>query len=163
MILGAAFVHEMGHVVAAKLLNIPTKCIKLDIFGAIIETDALLCSYKKEAVLCLAGPLANIFSVVILSTFQLPFDLEFFKIASLFFAVINLLPASGFDGGRAIPCLLLSKLSSQITAKLMFLSSFVCVFLLWTVSVYFIMRTGSYLSLFIFSAALFSKLFLSPE
>ena len=162
-ILSAALIHEGGHIAAAKILKIPIKCMRLDIFGAIIETDLLLCSYKKEAVLCLSGPLANIVSVIIVSTFRLPFDIGFFKIASLFFAVINLLPAKGFDGGRAISCLLFSKLNSRTAANLMYVSSFICVFLLWTVSVYFIMRTGSYLSLFVFSAALFSKLFLSPD
>lgn len=159
----AALIHECGHLIAARFLKIPIRCIKLDIFGAIIETDTLLCSYKKEAALSLAGPVANIFSVAILSIFFPYFDIDFFKIVSLFFAIINLLPAKDFDGGRAVFCLLLSKLNSSMATALIDISSFLCVFILWTISVYFIMRTGSYLSLFVFSAALFSKLFLSHK
>ena len=163
MILSAALIHEVGHIVAAKILNIKIKRINLDIMGAIIETDTLFCSYKKEAVLCLAGPLANIISFIVLSIIPLPFDLRLFKISSVFFAAINLLPAKCFDGGRALSCIFLSKLRPSIAARFIEISSFICVFLLWTVSVYFIMRTGSYLSLFVFSGSLFAKLFLLPE
>ena len=111
MILGAATIHEAGHLLAAKVASIKIKCIKLDIMGAIIETDTILCSYKKEAFLCLSGPFMNIISVIFLYLIPFQFDLEIFKISSIFFAAVNLLPAKCFDGGRALSCLLLSKFS----------------------------------------------------
>ena len=164
MILGAAIIHEVGHLVAAAVLGIKIKCIRLDIMGAIIETNSFLCSYKKEAILSLAGPAANIFSIALLGLIPLEFDLTLFKISSGFFAAINLLPAKDFDGGRALSCLLLSsKISHSSATAFIEATSFICVFLLWTVSVYFIMRTGSYLSLFVFSGSLFAKLFLLPD
>ena len=163
MILGAALIHELGHLAAARLLKIRIKCINLAITGAIIETDSLLCSYSKEAVLCLAGPFMNALSVAALSAFPVPIDLRLFKISSIFFAAINLLPAKCFDGGRALSCLLMSKIRPSSVSVLLEISSFICVFFLWAVSIYFIMRTGSYLSLFVFSGSLFAKLFLLPE
>ena len=160
IILSAALIHEAGHLLAASLLNIRVKCIRLDIFGALMDTEALSCSYVKEAILCLAGPLANVLSVALKYVFPFPFDCRLFIVASLFFAFINLLPARGFDGGRALYCLLLIRLSPSVAVRLVSVASFLSVFMLWSASVYFIMRTGAYLSLFIFSAALFARLFL---
>ena len=163
VVLSAALLHEMGHLLIALTLNIPLKCIQLDVFGASIEVECSSCSYVKEAILCLAGPLANILSALVVSRIFLPFDTRLFTVASALLAIINLLPAKGFDGGRILSCFLLSFLSPRAVSLITELSSFVCVFLLWSASVYFIMRTGSYVSLFIFSGALFARLFLSNE
>lgn len=162
-ILSAAIIHELGHIASAYLLKIRIKCIALDIFGATMQVDSLLHSYKKEAILCLAGPLSNILSVLLVNAFSLPVDIRLFTVASLAFAIINLLPAKGFDGGRVLSCLLLTFISPRAVSVITGVSSFICVFLLWSASVYFIMRTGSYVSLFIFSGALFAKLFLTEE
>ncbi len=162
-LLSAVLIHEFGHILAARVLKIQIKCIRLDIFGAIMETDSILCSYKKEAILCLAGPLANIASVIFIRSLNLPVDLNLFTLASFAFAIINLLPAKCFDGGRALSCILLWRMSHPKASYFIEILSFICVFLLWTISVYFLMRTGSYLSLFIFSGSLFAKLFLIPE
>ena len=43
-LLSAALIHELGHIIAAWILKIQIKCVKLDIWGAIMETDSLLCS-----------------------------------------------------------------------------------------------------------------------
>ena len=163
IILSAAVIHELGHLAAARILGISIKKLKLDIFGALLETDTSYCSYKKEAALALAGPLANILSALAIFIIRPDFDCSLFIISSCVFASANLMPAKGFDGGRALSCLLLLIMSPRAVKNVSDVLSFVCIFLLWTVSVYFIMRTGSYLSLFVFSAALFSKLFLSGK
>ena len=160
IILSAAFIHEMGHLVAAYILKIRIKRIRLDIFGALMDTESMSCSYTKEAILCIAGPFANLLSAGLIYIFPLQFDRRLFIAASLLFAFINLLPARGFDGGRAISCLLLSRFSPHFTARAVSLTSLFSVFLLWSASVYFIMRTGAYLSLFVFSSALFARIFL---
>lgn len=163
VILSAAFVHEMGHLAVALILKIPIKRITLDIFGASIKVECASCSYLKEAVLCIFGPLANIISVLLINSFFCSCDTRLFSIASLSFAIINLLPIKNFDGGRVLSCMMLSFISPKSVSIIINVLSFVCVFLLWSASVYFIMRTGSYVSLFIFSGALFAKLFLLNE
>ena len=70
------------------------------------------------------------------------------------------LPVKGFDGGRSFSCLLLSKFSPRTVATILDTTSFFCIFILWSASVYFIMRAGAYLSLFVFSASLFARMFL---
>ena len=162
-ILLAAALHELGHITSAAIMKLRIKRIKIDIFGAIIETDALSCSYVKESILTLSGPLANIFTALIATAISLPFDTELFTVASIVFAFINLLPARGFDGGRALSCLLLSLLSPAQASRILSVTSFISVFALWSISVYFIMRTGAYLSLFVFSSTLFARLFLGEN
>ena len=163
IILLATFLHELGHLVAAATLGIGIKRIRIDIFGAIIESEQLSCSYIKEAVLALSGPFANLLTAIIFILFQFPFDVRLFTAASLLFAFINLLPARGFDGGRALSCLLLCRLSPSLTSRFISVTSFLSVFALWSVSVYFIIRTGAYLSLFVFSSVLFARLFLGEN
>lgn len=160
VILSAALIHEAGHLIAAAAMNIPIKCIRIDIFGAYIETRSMSCPYAKEAVLCIAGPLTNIISAM-LSSLVFRFDTPLFAVSSIALAVINLLPINGFDGGRALSCLLLNRFSPRTVSLLTDVTSFICVFMLWTVSVYFIMRVGAYLSLFVFSSVLFARMFLT--
>ena len=159
VILLAALLHEVGHLAVAMMMKIPVKCIRIDIFGACIETDSLICSYVKEAILCLSGPAVNLISATIFPNF-FPFETSLFTISSVALAVINLLPIKSFDGGRALSCILLRFLPPDAVSAITNILSFVCIFILWSISVYFIMRVGAYLSLFVFSAALFAKMFL---
>ena len=124
----------------------------------------MLCSYKKEMLLCLAGPLTNI----MLSLFLLPlyntntfFDL-FIK-ASLFLGILNLLPIYEFDGGRILFCILSYKLPPRTSITVIRVISFILIFALWSLSVYLLLRLSSSISLFIFSISLFSKIFLSQR
>lgn len=163
----AATLHEVGHFCAAFLLKIPLKHIKLNLFGAIIDADTSCTSYGKEALLCLAGPLSNLLSALILLGLQAkgfaPLSGEStdtFIVSSLALAFLNLLPAESFDGGKILACFLLSVASPHLATYVSELCSFLSFFLLWALSVYFILRTGSYLSLFVFSGAMFAKIFL---
>ena len=58
--LAAALWHEIGHILAAKLLRVGVKEIRLGFSGARIVTERRLTSYKSEILLSLAGPLANV-------------------------------------------------------------------------------------------------------
>lgn len=160
----AAALHELGHIAAAKLCNIPIGELKLGIFGAALTPKSLLCSYKKEIILCGAGPLINLISALLLFPF---FNLnEFFSLfisASLFLGILNLLPIYDFDGGRILFCILSTKLSIKVTFQIIKTISFILIFTLWSLSVYLLLRLSSSLSLFVFSLSLFAKIFLSQQ
>jgi stage IV sporulation protein FB len=159
IIISAALIHELGHIVAALLLKIPIKRIRFDIFGAAIETYDFGCSYIKEILLCICGPMANILASLAAICADCFSGAKFFIVSSLLFAFINVLPIKGFDGERALSCALMLILPPGKAYACLEIVSFVCVYFLWLISVYFIMRTGAYLSLFVFSGALFIKLF----
>ena len=158
----AAAIHETGHIVAARICSIELGELRLGIFGASLTPKTLLCSYKKEIFLCVAGPLVNLISALLLSPF-LNSSSGFgglFISASLFLGILNLLPIYEFDGGRILFCLLSARLSIRSSAKIIKVISFTIIFALWCLSVYLLLRLSSSLSLFVFSLALFSKIFL---
>ena len=160
----AAAFHELGHIIAAKLCDIPLEELKLGIFGAALTPKSLLCSYKKEIILCIAGPLINLlFAFLLLPLFNFSEFLSLFISTSLFLGILNLLPIYDFDGGRILFCLLSLKLSISTSTKILKTVSFILIFILWCLSVYLLLRLSSSISLFIFSISLFAKIFLSQK
>jgi Zn-dependent protease len=161
----AAFLHELGHIIAAKICKIDLGELKLGIFGASLTSKVMLCSYKKEIFLCLAGPLVNLTSVLILfpfCKFENSFNTLFIS-TSLFLGLLNLLPIYEFDGGRILYCLLSPYLSLTAVTTVIKTISFILIFILWSLSVYLLLRLSSSVSLFVFSLSLFSKIFLSQK
>ena len=159
----AAALHELGHIITARLCNISLKEMKLGIFGAALTPTDSFISYKKEILLAASGPLANIFCVLI-SLLLLNQKNDFFELfvsASIFLGILNTLPILGFDGGRILYCIIAYKTSPNTADSILKASSFILVFTLWALSVYLLLRLSSTLSLFIFSLSLFAKLFIS--
>ena len=158
----AAALHELGHILSAKLCGIGFSELTLNIFGAGLTPNVALNSYTQEAMVCFAGPLVNLLSYLITSLFTLPATsfFENFGLASLTLGVLNLLPIIDFDGGRIASALLFRFFSPYFSTKLMKAVSFICIFALWSFSLYLIMRVAASLSLFLFSAMLFAKIFL---
>ena len=160
----AATIHELGHIIAARLCRIPLGELRLGIFGASLTPTAMLCSYKKEILLCLAGPLANLLSALLLSPLYNSSDvINLFISASLFLGILNLLPIYELDGGRILFCTLCYRANPHTASTILRAISFTIIFILWTLSVYLLLRLSSSISLFIFSLSLFSKIFLSQR
>lgn len=161
----AASIHELGHIMAAKICSIPLYEMKLGIFGAALTTDASLCSYKKEIALAAAGPLANLVSSALLyPVFKSSEGFGcLFLAASLFLGILNLLPVESFDGGRILNCILCEKFSPRLASAVCGALSFVSVIFLWLLSVYLLLRRASSLSLFVFSLSLFCKIFIKQK
>lgn len=164
----AVALHEFGHWGVIKLCRVRLNGFR---FGT-YEARLLLCgslSYGKEFLICLAGPVINLFSVLL----SLPFggtlfgksDLSFFTTVSAALGLLNLLPAGDLDGGRMLSCLLGWLVGPRITIFICGACSFITLFCLWSVSVFALLRTGGSLSLFLFSSALFLRIFVEspPE
>ena len=163
--LAAAALHELGHIAAAKLCKIPLGELKLGIFGAALTPISSSFSYKKEILLCLAGPLVNLFSAMLIYPFghsKNEFISLFFS-ASLFLGLLNLLPIKDFDGGRILSCILSYIYSPTVAWRVLKILSFILIFSLWTLSIYLLLKLASSLSLFVFSLSLFSKIFISDK
>lgn len=156
----AIALHELGHIVIARLINIRLRELKLGIFGAALSPESYLYSYKKEILLCLGGPLVNFLCAIIVSSFFYTEPFEYFKMCSLALGVLNLLPVSGFDGGRIFTALLSMIFSPRAVQVISKFISFVLIFTLWSFSVYLLMKISASLSLFMFSLSLFAKIFL---
>ena len=97
-VVSAAVIHELGHILAAKLCGVRSWRFGLKAGGALITFDFSRLTYMSEVLVHLAGPafgvMAALFSVIFFGA-----RAEYFAGASLSMALVNLLPVSGFDGG----------------------------------------------------------------
>ena len=157
----AAFLHELGHIAAARICEVPLRELRLGIFGASLTLDGGLFSYKSELITAAAGPAVNLCAVLAL----LPvanrlsrFGICFFT-ASAFLAILNLLPVADLDGGRILTCILSRFFSPRAVYSVVETLSFLVILSLWSLSVYLLLRLGASLSLFVFSLALFLRTF----
>ena len=156
----AAFFHELGHIFAARVLHVPFRQMRIDLMGARLEIGGRMLSYKEEWLLAMAGPLASFLAAGVGLVFRELSELSlYFSCASLLLGGLNLLPIRSFDGGRMLEASVSSIAGARTAYRVMTLSSFFCLFLLWAVSVYFLLRVGDGISLFFFSLSLFLRFF----
>ena len=160
----AAALHECGHLLAARLLGIPLATLHISILGARLELKDPLLSYRREWLLCAAGPVFSLLcaaAAVLLSRLPcIPGQPEIFALISLSLGLINLLPIGWLDGGRMFRAVCLQYLPQRVADALLWTVSFAVFLLLWMTSLYMLLRTGSSLTLFVFSLSLFWRFFI---
>ena len=183
----AAFIHECGHLCAAKLLKIPIKEIRLDFSGVRICTDSGVTSYKNELLLAASGPLANIVcigvSFLILSQSEVSFTcimnysesflngadrsgvgaFGFFIVSSFLHAFVNLLPINTLDGGRILYCSAASIFNEKIAERIVEILSALFALLLWIVALYLLLKVASGLGVFVFATCIFFSSTVNPS
>lgn len=162
--LSAAALHEVGHILAAEALGIRLKRFSFSMLGARLVTESGTVPYMKEAALAAAGPAANLLGAAYAYPISRVVEGKekdfcvFFLVSCCFLALLNLLPIKSFDGGRILYCLLASLSDGFADGRLAEFFSFLSLFCLWSTSVYLLLRTGSSLSLFVFSVSLFLRM-----
>ena len=161
--IGTAAIHELGHIAAARALGIDIKSMKLDMLGARLNTDSSLFSYKREFLLCAAGPAANILTVLVCLPFLEYGIIRFAVTSSCMLAVLNLMPIRNFDGGRMLTSLISAVFGIYTAQRVIYISSFICLSCMWIISSYILIRAGASLSVFIFCVSVFSSIFLSEN
>lgn len=160
MTLLAVLLHECGHLLAARALKIPWRGFSMDFTGARMELSGRMISFFEEWLLSAAGPLFGLIFAASGALFWKHTRFAvWFSCASLLLSLLNLLPIRGFDGGRMLECTLLSLAGERTCGRVMRLSSFFFLFLLWASAIYFLLRAGDGISLFFFSMTLFLHFF----
>lgn len=163
----AIALHELGHITLAKMQNVKIKRFKFSLLGAALETNGDI-SYKKELLIALGGPLFGALgSIVAFSTAKelvnaqgLQSSLEQFSIISLCLSMFNLIPLSSLDGAMILKCLLCQFFSLEIAVTVLRITSFFTLLCLWLFSVYFMLKLGAGLPMFVFCLFFFSKCFI---
>ena len=107
----AAVFHEIGHVLALALLDVPLRRLRLRPGGAVLETGPMSC--REELICPLPGPAANLL--------LLPLGRLWPKLAafSLLLALFNLLPFPALDGGRALHAALVFRSGVETADRVM--------------------------------------------
>ncbi|MBE6702348.1 MAG: hypothetical protein E7585_02930 [Ruminococcaceae bacterium] len=154
----AATLHECGHLLAAKLLKIKLIRLELDLMGAKLYPAAQLPSYMAEGLLAAAGPAASLLLALV------PPRSAFWATvhaATLSFALFNLLPIEGFDGGRMLHALLAAKKGEALAHRVLFVTSYLSLLHLFSLSACLLLRYGENATLAVLAASLFARLFLT--
>lgn len=102
------FVHELGHVAAARLFGLSVISVQMLPFGgvAVIEDNGTLSS-SREMIIALAGPLQNVLLIMLSTTLHVMGLWEgafffYFIQCNLLIALFNLLPVLPLDGGKIV-------------------------------------------------------------
>ena len=163
----AVLLHEIGHMLCAKLLKIKIKSFELSLFGGRIKTQKEP-SYVDELIFALGGPLAGFVGFaftykIALNNLTIPFCQSFlfpFSIISLCLSVFNLIPLTSLDGGRILKCSLCLLFSLDTADRILRITSFLTLLSLWLLSVYMMLKIANGVPMFIFCLIFFAKCFI---
>ncbi|MDR1631006.1 MAG: site-2 protease family protein [Oscillospiraceae bacterium] len=113
IVIVSSLIHEFGHLAVLLGYGEKPKAIHIGVFGMEIRRSGNLhLSYAQECAVALSGPAVNLLLCLILFGFQILFTSDFFlfpALANLALALLNLLPITPLDGGRALYFLLCRK------------------------------------------------------
>ena len=114
----AAAVHELGHILAAKLCKARICRFDIELWGGKLQYEGLF-GYKQELLISIGG--------IVLNTLTAPIGLcplfglygRLFFYSSLCYAAVNSVPAPSLDGAVALSCILRMKtdIRSAMTAE----------------------------------------------
>lgn len=107
-------VHEFAHAFAAERLGYTLRTVRIMPYGVSIDGDFEGLNGRDEAVIAAAGPLVNLLGWIVLVGLWWLFPetyiaTQFLADASLFTAVVNLIPVYPLDGGRILHGLIVRK------------------------------------------------------
>ncbi len=154
MTLISSLIHELGHIAAISKTTVDFK-LKSVIGGLRLKTVKPI-SYKKEIVIAIAGPMANLIVFCIFIPFYRHNDyLLSFGIINLLTALSNLLPIESYDGYRIILSTAMILGFSDTFINVMRKVSFILISSLSFAALYFMKRLDvGYWTFFIFIAIL---------
>lgn len=150
MLLLSATLHEAGHIFAAKMLGVKIDEFGITLLGAKLKLGGNLVSYSGDALIYLAGAVSNLsasFTALVLRQFYSDDRLIFFVFANLAYAVFNMLPIRGLDGGGFLLSLLCRKGELYNSERILDIVSLVFVIFFCILSVFLITFTEFNLSL----------------
>ncbi len=152
-VLLAVLLHEIGHLIACRLLGVRVHTLRPTAAGAVIGYDAASLSYPREIAAAFAGPLVNFLSFFLVLGCH-GRTAVLFGITSLTLALFNLLPHKRLDGGVILSAILSCRFGADTAARFVHILSGVLTVLLWMTAAAVQMRCGGNLSLLLVSVYL---------
>ncbi|MBQ9744780.1 MAG: site-2 protease family protein [Clostridia bacterium] len=153
-------VHEVGHLLFAKLVGAGIKDFKASLFRLNLRYDCASLTYLREALVCGGGIIFNLVFFVIFANPVFDFNDKFYYFAlyNLSLGLMNLYPVSVLDGGEVMRCLIYRFSRVDRAQRINRCLSFVFAFFLWLISVYLQLVFASDVSLFFISVFLLYSL-----
>ena len=117
-----SILHETGHLLAIALCGEKPDTVRFGIFGmTIIRKNDITQDYKKEFITAVSGPMMNFFLLFVSALLYAFYSKDIFlKMAAinLIIGLFNIMPVFSLDGGRALESLLLERLPSDKSEKI---------------------------------------------
>ncbi len=129
--------HEAGHLICMKIAGCKIKGVAFGIYGMRIDSGVPL-SFKKEALVALGGPMANIVLAVV-GYFA---GNRMFAVANCVIAVFNLLPVDSTDGYSALKSLLCIRFEAQKIKAALNIVSAAFLFLMYCFGFLLLFKSG---------------------
>lgn len=109
LVAASVLVHEVAHVVAARLQDLPVRRVVIHLLGGVSEVLRKPATAAGDYLVTIAGPVASLLLAAIGRAFfplaqshEARTYLAYFAGVNLFLAVLNLLPGLPLDGGRVV-------------------------------------------------------------
>ncbi len=149
IIILAVFLHEAGHILAAKLFEIRINSLSLNPIGASLSFDFSSVGYLREGAVHIAGPLFGLLCAASAYIFFGSAAYRFLGISAVLSAV-NLLPIIGLDGGALLKCILSLFFMPDSASVACRAVSHIFLIILWAGVLWIELRVGANLSLLAF-------------
>ena len=139
----ALTIHEVGHLIAASILNIKFQRIKITLLGFNLSADLENISLFKKNIIFFAGPFLNILVFCILRY------TEYYSFAeiNLFLSLINMIPIVPLDGGNICKSVLESIIDCNSVCRYMIMTN--CFFIVCFLVIIYMYKNWFYLLLIV--------------
>ena len=139
-------IHEIAHILVAKILGFKIKYIELHPFGFCCEIKPKIGDYNrkfansnivefKKIIIAIAGPLTNVILILILNTiFSYLENINLMIYSNLVIILFNILPIIPLDGGRILNTITSYYFPYKLNFKLTFFLSMVFLILFFIFS-----------------------------
>ncbi len=155
MILTSLVVHELGHLMAAKLVKVKVeRCVIMPYGGEIELAGGASISPKKQLIIALGGPIATLCCIMVTPFLDQLFSEPFLKI-QLILLLINLVPIWPLDGGRIVFSFILIFSKKTRRYEQFLLISLLAILLVVIITFIFLPKS---LTIFVLSIFLFIKI-----
>lgn len=151
--IAAVFIHETGHLLVISLGGCKVDGVTITPIGLTIKRTGLT-GHRQDVAIHLAGPFTNLSTALILTVMGC--DIDSLPVsANLFFALLNLLPITPLDGGKALSSLLSLIFSHRVCQSVCRYLSYGCLFMLWLFAAAELLMLDGSPSLLLFCIGLF--------
>jgi len=157
-LISAVLIHEAGHLIAMKSLQIKLSNAEICSFGLNIAYDGRYVPYINEIIAAISGPMFNFFAVGMLTVFSLESENEFVLVLTAFncaLCIFNLLPLSILDGGKILYCVISSLFGPFVSEYIRKYMDIFGTFIIFSAGICLFVKTGYNFTLLLASFWLF--------
>ncbi len=163
----SSIIHEIGHLTMMLITDNKPQKVKFEIVGInIVRNQEINISIKNEILIALGGPIFNGVALLICSVVLCFYNSEMamtIACINLILMTFNLLPIKRLDGGMALFFVLSQKFTSNISSKIVKVTSVIFIIPIYIWGLYVLVSTKYNISLIIIAIFLTISLFCDNE